>query len=310
MNYPWIRVLKIRLSSKKTGKMMEIGGTGSSHLSITCRVNKYLCATKDSAEVRISNLTYAEIATLVTGQFYDVEILAGYQNKGVQTIFKGGVLYVSNALGDHKTNEVIILCASNLIAKFGQAKLSISLNSGINLYSAIDFIMKRVGIPQSNITRSMKNDLVLQYNYNMKNSTAQNYLEYLQDTYKDIEISTDSSADSVITLASSKFENGQFIRLNNKDINLSGGYPRLTNTGLNLTVVPTFNFMCGQILKVDNSIIDISVSSQSEMQKSYGNYLDKDGMYKIFEMEYDLANRSPQFSLNLTCKSKTMLEGS
>lgn len=309
MNYPWIRVLKIRLSSKKTGKMTEIGGTGSSHLSITCKVNKYLCATKDSAEVRISNLTYGEIATLVTGQFYDVEIQAGYQNKGVQTIFKGGVLYISNALGDRKTNEVIILCASNLVAKFGQSKLSISLNSGINLYSAIDFIMRRAGIPSANINKSLKKEIALQYSYNMNRATAQNYLEYLQDTYEDIEISTDSCADSVITVASSTFDGSQFIKLNNRDINLAGGYPRLTNTGLNVTVVPTFNFMPGQILKVDNSLIDISVSSQSEMQKSYGNYLDKDGMYKIFEMEYDLANRASQFSLNLICKSKTMVEG-
>ena len=289
---------------------MEIGGTGSSHLSITCKVNKYLCATKDSAEVRISNLTYGEVATIVTGQFYDVEIYAGYQNRSVPRIFKGGVLYASNALGDHKTNEVIILCASNLVAKFGQAKLSISLNSGINLYSAISFIMKRAGIPQTNITNSLKNDIITQYNYNMKNASAQNYLEYLQDTYKDIEISTDSSEEAVINLASSKFEDcKRFIKLDDKDINLSGGYPRLTNAGLNVTIVPTLNVMPGQILKVNNSLIDISVRSQSEMQKSYGNYLDKDGMYKIFEMEYDLANRASQFSLNLTCKSKTMVEG-
>lgn len=309
MKYPWIRVLKVKLSSEKTGKQMTIGGDGSSHLSIRCKVNKYLCATKDSAEIRISNLTYTEICTIVTGQFYDVEIQCGYKNKSVNTIFKGGVLYVSNSLGDHKTNEVIILCASKLIAQFGQAKLSISLNSGINLYSAINFIMNRAGISSSSISNSLKQDIVTQYDYNMKNATSQNYLEYLQDTYKDVEVSVDSSADAILTLATSNFDNGQVFRLDNNNINLSGGYPRLTNTGLSLTIVPTFNFMCGQILKVDNSIIDISVSSQSEMQKSFGNFLDKDGLYKIFEMEYELTNRSSQFSLNLTCKSKTMMEG-
>ena len=155
----WMRELTVIFSN---GKKKIIYGDNNKEnrpdLSLDIKINKYLGSVKDNATIRISNLTYYEIVTLIEGKFTDVEIKAGYKEIGSHTVFKGGVIYISNSLGDRKTNTAIILCASNLVAKYQQKNLNLSIHSGVNIYSAIKTICKHAGIRNTNISTQFKKE--------------------------------------------------------------------------------------------------------------------------------------------------------
>lgn len=300
----WIRVLEVRLTSSLLKRQL-VFGSGESELNIEVQGTKYMSTLKDTCVVRISNLTYKEIVQIIQGKFYDVEVKAGYRNSNIQTVFKGGVLYVSNAINDTKTNTIILVCTSQMIAKYGQSRLNLSLNSGINLYSAIKFIARRAGIPNSNVSTQFKKQF-LQDVVNV-NENAASWIDNLCSDNSSFIVNSDSIVDSVFSVYDSNKSNARVIKLNNDNINLIGGYPRLTSNGLSLSIMPTFSFMCGDVIQIDNSIIQIPVASKEEVQKNYGYYLDKDGMYMIFEIEYSLQNRGPDFSFNLNCKTRSLI---
>ena len=97
-----------------------------------------------------------------------------------------------------------------------------------------------------------------------------------------------SSSDSITNQTFSIFDaaksNARVIKLDANNIVLTGGYPRLTSDGLELTILPTFNFMCGDVIKIDNSIVDISVNSRDEISQNYAAYFSQKGEYMIYEM--------------------------
>jgi len=95
--------------------------------------------------------------------------------------------------------------------------------------------------------------------------------------------------------------------VSNNMIDSSGGLPALTNDGLSLTMLPVFAFQCGDIIQLDNSIIDMSAQSRDAAIKNYGMYLNKDGRYMIYEMQYSLQNRSSEFSVEMLCKSTSFV---
>ena len=151
----WMRVLRVTLTSRKLKKQMVFGNsqfTTGFDLAIDVSGYKYLSSLKDNCTVKLTNLTYNEVMQIIVGEFYDVKIEAGYRDSSVQTIFDGGVLYISNAREDATTNTVIILCASKLVARYSQSRINLTLNSGINMYSAIKFGLKRAGISEVTIS--------------------------------------------------------------------------------------------------------------------------------------------------------------
>lgn len=304
----WMRILTVTFTSSKLKKKLVFGENYLNNrpdLNIDIVGYKYMSSLKDSCTIRISNLTYNEIVQLIQGEFYSVEVKAGYQSSGTQTIFKGGVLYISNSLGDRKTNTAIILCASDLVAKYGQSRLNLTLNSGINIYSALNFICKRAGIPNTNISTQFKKQFI-QDVVNV-NDTAASWIDKFATQNNNIIVNSDNLTEGVVMMYDANKSNARVIKLNSDNINLTGGYPQLSKDGLNLSIMPTFSFMCGDVIEVDNSIIDISATSNDVSQLSKGYYLDKDGLYTIFEMNYHLQNRGPQFSVNLTCKSRSLI---
>lgn len=304
----WIRELTITLTSSILKNRLEFGTNyhrGEDDLNISVVGTKYMSTLKDACTIRISNLTYKEVVQIIQGQYYQVEIKCGYRSAAVSTIFKGGVLYISNSLGDRKTNTVIILCASYMIAQFGQSRLTLGLNSGINLYSAIRFVCRRAGIPNTNVSTQFKKKF-LQDIMNVKD-TAAGWIDRLCSNNTSYIANSDPTAEAFFTIYDSNKSNVRVIKLTSDIIDLSGGYPQLTSDGLRLTLMPTFPFMCGDVIEIDNSIIDISVSDQSGVQKNPGYYLDKDGHYTIFQIDFTLTNRGPDFSLNLLCKARSLI---
>lgn len=305
----WMRILTITFTSTKFKKKITFGENYKSDkpdLNISVVLNKYMSPLKDSCSIRISNLTYAEILQLIEGEFYDVEIKAGYRTSKEEIIFKGGVLYISNSLGDKKTNTAIILCASNLVAKYGQQRLNLTLNSGINMYSAINFLCKVNKVPNPNISTQLKKQY-LQEIINV-NSNLGNWLETILKTNNSFIMNSDSITDSNLLVYDANKSNARVIPLTSNNIILNGGHPQLNKDGLNLSILPTFSFMCGDVIKIDNSILDIAVTNSSDYsQFSKGNFIDPDGLYTIYEMEYILENRGSDFSVNLICKSRSLI---
>lgn len=306
----WMRILEVTLTSRKMKRQMVFGSNwrnGKDDLNIDVVCNKYMSALKDSCTIKLSNLTYSELVQIISGEFYDVTVKCGYRGANVQPIFDGGVLYISNSLDDKKTNTVIILCASKLVARYGQSRINLTLNSGINMYSAVKFVCRRAGIMDTAISKQLKKTF-LQDVMNV-NDTVGSWIEKLTQTNNSFIANSDGLIDSnsIVSLFNANKSNRRIITLRNDQIDLSGGYPRLTSDGISLTILPTSAFMCGDVIKIDNALLDMSVGSSSEVSKNYGHYLDKDECYMIYEMEYRLQNRSSEFSLNITAKSRNLI---
>ena len=110
------------------------------------------------------------------------------------------------------------------------------------------------------------------------------------------------------------------VRLNQNNILLTGGYPRLTSQGLELTILPTQKLSPGDIIEIDNSLINIPIRDRDDLSSALGIYLDnstnvKDvitgntyGQYMIYEIEYNLQNRDADFSLKIIAKSRNLIK--
>lgn len=310
----WMRVLNVFLTSNKStnGKHKQLRfGTnwesGREDLSIKVTCHKYMSSLKDEAIVEIRNLTYSEMTKIINGNYYNVEIQCGYRQGNIQTIFKGAVMHLSNQLNDTKTNSVILICTSYMVARYGQRRLNLSLNSGINVYSQIKYVLAASGLRDASISGQLKKSELLAQAEAITVSGSEWIDSLLNDETTFIVNADAGVSGSPLSIFDSARSNMRQIKLTNDVVDLSGGYPRLTNEGLQLSVMPTFAFMCGDVIKIDNSIIDISVTSRDEVSKNYGYYLDKDGNYMIMSMEYLLENRGPLFGLNLQCKTRSLI---
>ena len=142
----WMRQIEVRLYSQLNNSKIVYGGTSDSQLDITVKGNKYLSSLKDNGTITISNLTYAEITKLILGQYYKIEIWAGYRTQSLQRYFKGSVSYISDKIRARRDNETYILFASDMVAAYSQQRMNLTLNSGINLYSAFRYICLTNGI--------------------------------------------------------------------------------------------------------------------------------------------------------------------
>ena len=299
----WKRKLKITLYSgvRKKKKIFENIIGQEYNMSVT--INKHLSALKDSCTIEISNLPYSEVVEIIDGQYYNVSIEAGYETCGATQVFKGGVVYVSNKINDTKTNTVIILCASLLVAQYKQKRLNLTLQSSINMYAALDYIFQSAGIKDAKISESFKNKY-LQKTSNT-NDYVCNYLEQFTNTEDNIIVSADASNEatvSVFDLIQSK--DMRIVTLKKDNIIFDNSYPRLSADGLSVNVFPTFPFVCGDIIKIDNSLIDMGTSNDTTL---LGFKLDTEGKYLIWEMTYILQNRGSEFSIGILAKSRNLL---
>lgn len=301
----WKRVLTVVLTSAKLKKSFTFGANyvqGQQDLSINVKIKKYMSALKDTAVIEIDNLTYNEISQIVMGEFYDIQVWCGYQKGNVNKVFAGGVLYISNRLNADRTNTLVILGASNIVAKYGQSRINLTLNSGINLYSAIEFICRRAGMTNSNISTQFKKTFLTEV-MNV-NDNVGSWLDKLSEVNQTYITNSDSILENTFSIFDAALSNSRVIKLDRADVLLTGGYPRLTSDGLNLNLLPTFNFVCGDVIKIDNAILDISVTNREEVVANYPAYFNQKGEYMITEMTYNLNNRAQTFNLQLLCKNR------
>lgn len=308
----WMRVLRISLATKSPGQngknkqlVFEENENGVG-LAISVNGNKFMSTLKDNCTVKISNLTYTEIVQIITGQFYNIKIECGYKSSGVQTIFEGGVMYISNLRESVDTNTVTILCASHLVASYGQRRINLSFNSGINMYSVINFVCKVGGVPNPNISTQFKKQF-LEGIENAHNQTAAEWVNDQTTKNGSYISSSDCIGNSFMTLFDANKSNARVIKLNKDTLLLTNGFPRMTADGLVFSVMPTFAFQCGDTIVMDNSLIQINVTSQSEATKNLGGLLDENGQYMIYEMHYQLENRGQNFFIEIYAKTRSRI---
>lgn len=94
------------------------------------------------------------------------------------------------------------------------------------------------------------------------------------------------------------------IKISPNDVNIVGGHPQVTASGLSITLFPVTNFCPGDILQLDNAFVDTSSGTNdadSVLDNYNFNYLDDAGLYVIQEVHYSLENRGSQFCF--TCKA-------
>ena len=303
MEQLWIRKLIVKLTSQKVKKSYTFGTFDNENLSMHISGYKYMSTLKDSCTIEIKNLSYAQVIDIINSEYYDVEVKCGYKYGSITTIFKGYVIYISNNLETDKTHTISILCGSNLIAKYKQKRLNISLNSSINIYTALKFLTKAADVTKTNIDLSMIQ--TLSNDITNVNTTFANFVDNLTTNRPNFAVSTDSTFGSDFSIYDFLKTKKRVIKLQKDWIALTGGYPRLTSEGLRMTVLPTTNFVCSDIIQVDNALINVYASSESEANKMYANYLDKEGQYLIYQIKYDLENYGSSFSIELLCKSLT-----
>ena len=157
----WIRLLSVEFSN---GRNTVIYGNkflqGKNDVSIHVSGSKFMGALKDSCKILIDNLPYSELLNLIDGKYFDVKIKVGYKGSGDVVMFDGGVLYISNNRTNTKTTQAIILCASKLVAKFSQSRINLTLNSGLNLYSAAKYVLSKAGVKNPNISEGLKSTII------------------------------------------------------------------------------------------------------------------------------------------------------
>ena len=304
----WLRVLKVKLKravDSSSAKEIVFGDNFPDYdLNMTVNVYKFMSALRDYCTIKIDNLSYSEVIQIVMGKFYSIEVVAGYRNGNQMTVFKGTVLRINNTLKQDRTNQIIILAGCNLIAKFSQATLNFSLQSNLNTYSAIKFITERAGITNSSVSTQFKKSFLNQVK--TETNTAGSFLEALANNNSTYIINSDSSDGMTFSIYDAALSNNRIIKI--KNMQLIGGYPQLSKDGLTFSVLPTFNFMCGDVIKIDNAIISLqSTTSTSNLSNQPGYYLDKDGAYMIIELDYSLTNRDSEFSCNITAKARSLI---
>ena len=154
------------------------------------------------------------------------------------------------------------------------------------MYSAINYVCKKSGIPNSNVSPQLKKNFI--EDVISENQTPSSYIDSLLQNNDFLIANSDSSDSSFLTLFNSKWSNSRVYRLDNNTSLLVGGYPTLVKEGLTFSTLPTINYMCGDTIVLDNSLVVINSSETKGQALNAGYYLDKDGKYMVYQIEFQL----------------------
>ena len=307
MKSAWIRILKVRLSSSKTHKQIEFGDDYG--LKVDCTGHKYLSASKDEFVVKIYNLDYAWIVKLIADGYDTIEIFTGYKSfhSEPKRIFRGGILDISNDR-DLDTNVCVLVCTSVLVARQNSRLLNLTLKSGINMYSALKYIAKKAGIQNPSISESLKNRFT--HDSIIVGGNTSSVFDQLSKSTDYLSTSSDSSEGAGLNIYSLSSKMSRLVEVTPKS-GLVMGRPQLTSDGLTIEALPTFNFIPGDWIHIDDALINFSFSSKSDAleQQSTLNQMDSSGIYIVWDIAYSLSNANGDFKQTLRCKSKSLMTG-
>ena len=306
---PWMRYLYLEFTNEN-GQVMGIGGYDDS-LSIVVKGTKTLASVGDSATINIYNLPMVTLLKLIQGKYtQSIKIYCGYYNTNKIKIFDGGVSYLEEGKSDKNTSVLKLQCANRLISDKLQTRLSLSLNSGINMYRAIEEITQAFGVSgQIEIDEYLKEDELK--GALSKYATLRDWIEAVissSSKNRDYAVTSDAKSGIATVMGYRKMGSGDTYVINTNSVNLQS-FPTISSDGLSITLSPIYNMTPGDIISIDNTTS--SLISALDSENTYmGNqkYLDKDGLYNIREMTYSLNNRSDSFEVEVLAISRSLLQ--
>lgn len=333
----WMRKIQIIFSSKKAdnnnvGYRLIIGdntpttnaeqkginlvqkynkfNANNNNLSIRIRGSKYIGTTKDKGTITIKNLEYDTIALIMAAELYKIEIKIGYGSlDNMFTVAKGEVSYISQKIHSQHDTDTYISYASEFVAAWTQARINFSLNSGVNLYSLFNYVVLQGGQSNTNISPELKKvvleNMMSEYGNGM--TIVDSALSEQGEAYQ---IMTDSSLDGNV-ISITNLNEKRLIKLNLNAINIANGNPTVTSSGLQIQLFPIMNFVPGDILELDNSILDLSSGTSNAENVSNvfnANYLDKNGHYFIQQIDYTFENRGDTFIYEIQARALSLIE--
>ena len=313
----WMRQIEVRLTSIKNQERIIYGGIKPTQLNISVNGNKYISALKDNGSVTISNLTYAEIMKIILGEYYMIEIWAGYRTTGMQCFFKGYVSYISDKIAERRDNQCYILFASRMVAQYSQKRMNLCLNSGVNLYAAYRYICMKQGIDSSQLDPNLKNKFISEVTSNY--GTPATLIDQIAQNSNDLYVDTDSAFDGAGVFNISDLKSKRWFKINPNTINFTKGNPTIDKDGLHISLLPTVAFKPGDIIQIPNYIIDASISDPNSVSSTFkSNYIDQGntnkenvgssyGNYMIIELNYNFQNRGSAFEINVKARSLNIL---
>lgn len=295
----WMRVIRVELLSRITNTKLVFGEDERDNLRITITGSKYPATNKDKGVIKIYNLTYATLFKIMYGEYYKVRIYAGYRGGNIVKIFDGAVSYISNAIHSAHDWECYINFASDVVANYSQKRINFNLNSSINYWTALDQICRLSGITDANISEDFK-DYILNESYKGYKSFSTVLDANTFNTSGEYLLNTDGVG-SVIDITTMK--NKRVIEIDTSKIPIGGGNPRVSSEGLEIQLIPNFDYRVGDILHIDNSILNVSINSADVTSQFPTNYMDTRGLYMIKEMNYTLENRGDSFMYNIKARA-------
>ena len=339
----WMRLLKIELTSQINPRQKIVFGetkpqterlryslgipapTINDNLMIKVDGTKYPATAKDKGTLTICNLTYETLIRIVEGKFYNIKIYCGYQSWNGEEpfpIFDGEIAYMSPKVYSNHDVEVYIIFTSKLVASYSQNRMNFSLNSGLNLYAAMNYMLAAQGVQNRHIDVKLKDSFINEYKqlYGKANTILDSAT--LNNT-GDYTISTDGIDGNVIDVTTIKGK--RVIKITDRSIPI-GNQPTVSSEGLNITLLPIRNLKVGDILKINNALIDTSISSAESVHSTFNtNYLDATGgtlvdengtyrkegsygYYMIMELHYILENRGSNFQYQIKGRALSIIK--
>lgn len=314
----WTRLLYLNFINDETGETITIGKTvdDSKKPKIEITGTKYMSSVKDNFKVDIYNLTYVQMYMISKRQLYHIEIYAGYLNGQsyfdfiAPKIYDGYLLNMVNTKKSYKDNVTTFICASKLVAQSQQFRMNVSFQSGVNLYSMIKYIGEKAGMTNMNIPDSFRD--TFEQDVASCDSSASSYLEKIASTDNTTFMSTDSTSDSELSVFDlSEESRSRTTIIIDPTKGMLIDTPEITSSGLIFTSLPVVQYLVGDTINIDNSLINTS----SEQDSYSGStkvpntvYLNAEGLYYVWQVDYTLSNTNGDFKVQLTCKNKEMFE--
>ena len=179
--------------------------------------------------------------------------------------------------------------------------MNLTLNSSINLFASINYMLKHQGVYGYHIDENLKNAFVKEVTslYNTTSTILDSATLSQEGNYI---ISTDGTDGSVVDVTTIKGK--RVIEVNPETIPIGSGNPTVSSEGLTIELLPVGNLKVGDILHIDNSLIDVSIANAESVFSTFNtNYMDTNGFYMIIELNYTLENRGDAFKYHIKARA-------
>ena len=319
----WMRLLKIELTSTQMQETIVIGdnkqenerrynygivsSTIGDNLSIKVQGTKYPAINKDKGTLTIINLDYETILRIKLGQYYKIKIWCGYKswNKEPFLLYSGEISHMSTKIYSHHETETYIIFASTIVAKYSQKRMNLSLNSGLNVYAMMSYVLNTNGASKYHLDPKLKEKAINEYK--ALNGTLTTVLDsYTLTLGGEYSVACDGTEGTVIDVTSTKGK--RFIKLDPSAIPMKSGNPTVTSEGLRMELLPICNLKVGDILVIDPALINIAIENAESVTSTFNaNYMDSNGCYMIIELGFSLENRGQNFGYQIKARALDIL---